>query len=232
MSRCWPGATEVLVRFDQAQKQYETAAKTSPDDLATLRAGAGFYLRALRPQSAEPLLRRIIEGKGNPSTDVAWARQGLAVVLATRGDYKSFLEALALVGLKMEDGRPTEDLAAGENTIERRRAKAHVLATRPFRTFRDRAIQLLEELDTSEGLAVGDRYLLAQLYEGADASPRAGEQLRRLVETLVAADSTYLVHYVQNLLHREKPADARPVLERLEALENERNRAGGAASLG
>jgi tetratricopeptide (TPR) repeat protein len=217
---------EVLNRFDQALEQYEIAARTGPDDLATLRASAGFYLRALRPQLAEPLLRRIIERKGSSASDVAWARQALAVVLATRGDYKSFLEALSLVGLKMEDGRLSEDNAAGENSIERRRAKAHVLATRPFRTFRDRAIKLLEDLDASEGLAAGDRYLLAQLYEGANAWPRAGEQLRRLVETQ-EREPTYLAHYVQNLLHREKPLDARPVLERLEALEKERNLAAG-----
>ncbi len=217
---------EVLNRFDQALEQYETAAKTGPDDLAALRASAGFYLRALRPQLAEPLLRRIIDRKGSSVTDVAWARQGLAVALATRGDYKSFLEALALVGLKMEDGRLTEDATADENSIERRRAKAHVLATRPFRTFRDRAIKLLEELDASEGLAIGDRYLLAQLYEGAEAWPRAGEQLKRLVETQ-EREPTYLVHYVQNLLHRDKPLDARPVLERLEELENKRKLAPG-----
>src|SRR5262249_49810803 len=139
----------------------------------------------------------------------------------TRGDHASFVEALGLVGLKLQDGTPAEDRQAGEDTIERRRARAHVLASRPGRALRGRAVQMLEELDAQEGLFPGDRSLLAPLYEATGAWPKAGEHLRRLCEAY-NREPAYLSGLVGNLLHRQKPGEAGQVLERLEALEKER----------
>ncbi len=219
---------EALGQLDRAQEQYREALRAHGDDVGVLRTVSGFYLRWLQPQAAEPLLRRIIERQVQATDDdVAWARLGLSVVLATRGDYPSFVEALALVGLKVDGGRAIEDGQGGEISIECRRARAHVLATRPGRALHGKAIELLEDLDRQQGLHPGDRFLLAQLYEVDGAWAKAEEQLRQLSETF-GRQPAYLAHYAENLLRQDKPDAARPVVERVEALEKERQVAAGA----
>jgi tetratricopeptide (TPR) repeat protein len=213
---------EAVGQLDKAQEQYREALKTHQDDVRVLRIASGYYLRWLQPQAAEPLLRRIVDRKVKATAeDVTWARQGLAVVLAAHGDYSSFLEALALVGLKLEDGQLAEDGQGSENSIERRRARAHVLATRDRRALRGKAIELLEELDRQQGLYAGDRFLLAQLYEVTDAWAKAEEHLRRLSEEM-SRQPVYQSRLIQNLLHQGKPGVVRPLLDRLEALEKDR----------
>ncbi|HEX5269255.1 MAG TPA: tetratricopeptide repeat protein, partial [Gemmataceae bacterium] len=219
---------EALGQLDRAQEQYREALRAHGDDVGVLRTVSGFYLRWLQPQAAEPLLRRIIDRQVQATDDdVAWAKLGLAVVLATRGDHAGFLDALTLVGMKLDGGRAVEDGQGGEDTIERRRARAHVLATRPGRALRGKAIGLLEELDAQQGLHPGDRFLLAQLYEVDGAGPKAEEHLRRLSETF-GRQPAYLAHYADILLRQDKPDAARPIVERVEALEKERNVAAGA----
>jgi pentatricopeptide repeat protein len=219
---------EAIGQLDRAQEQYREALRAHRDEVGVLRTVSGFYLRWLQPQAAEPLLRRIIDRQVSANDDdVAWARLGLAVVLATRGDYPGFLEALGLVGLKMDGARPAEDGKGGEDTIERRRARAHVLATRPGRALRGKAIELLEELDGQQGLYPGDRFLLAQLYEVDGTWTKAEDHLRRLSETY-GRQPAYLSHFAQDLLHLDKPDAARPIIERVEALEKERQVPAGA----
>jgi tetratricopeptide (TPR) repeat protein len=220
---------EALGRPDLARQQYETAVKSRPDDVAVLRAASGFYLRRLEPRLAEPLLRRIIDGtaKATPE-DVVYARLGLANALAARGDYPSFVEALALVGFKLDEaGKCVKDRPGDEDTLERRRALAHVLATRPGRLLRRRAGELLEELDGEESLAAGDRFLLSQLYEAASDWAKAGEQLRRLTQT-AGAEPAHLARHAQILLRQGKPGEANSLVERLAAMENERGAVPGA----
>jgi tetratricopeptide (TPR) repeat protein len=213
---------ESLGQLDKAQEQYREALRLRKDDAGVLRAVSGFYLRWLQPLAAEPLLRRLVERKVPAAEDdVTWARLGLAVALATHGDHASFVEALGLVGLRLQDGTPAETGSAGEITIELRRARAHVLASRPGRALGGKAIQMLEELDAQQGLFPGDRLLLAQLYEAAGAWPRAGEHLRRLAEAY-NREPAYLGRLATNLLQQQKPAEAGPLLDRLEALEKER----------
>ncbi len=218
---------EALGRPDLAREQYAAALRARRDDVGVLRAVAGFYLRSLQPRDAEPFLRLIVERKVKADeADVAWARLGLALELASRGDDPSFVEALGLVGLVRDGGRVVEAPQAGEDTIERRRARAHVLATRVSRTLRIKAIELLEELDAQQGLYAGDRFLLAQLYEVTGAWAKEEEQLRRLIDA-PGRQPAFLAHLVQNLLRQDRPDEARPILERLEALEKERKVAPG-----
>jgi tetratricopeptide (TPR) repeat protein len=218
---------ELLGRLDLAREQYAAALQARRDDVGVLRAVAGFYLRSHQPSDAEPFLRHIIDRKVKASADdVAWARLGLAMELASRGDDPNFIQALALVGLTRDGGRIVEVPQAGEDTVERRRARAHVLATRSSRTLHNKAIEVLEELDGQQGLYPGDRFLLAQLYEITGAWPKAEEQLRRLVET-AGRQPAYLAHLIRNLFRQDKSEDARPVIARLEALEKERQVAPG-----
>jgi Tfp pilus assembly protein PilF len=219
---------EAVGRLDRAREQYREALQTHGDDAGVLLTVSGFYLRWVQPQAAEPLLRRVIDRKVKATADdLAQARLGLAVVLASRGDHPSFLEALSLVGLKLEGTKLAEDEQGGEDTVERRRARAHVLATRASRALRGTAVALLEQLDGQQGLYPGDRFLLAQLYEVSGAWAKAEEQLRRLSEEN-GRQPVYLAHLIQNLLRQDKPDPARPLVARLEALEKEHKAPAGA----
>ena len=201
---------EAVGQLDRCRSSTAMPCGLIRDDVGVLRTVSGFYLRWLQPRAAEPLLRRIIDRQVKATDDdVAWARLGLAVVLATRGDYPSFLDALGLVGLKMDGGRPAEDGQGGEDTIERRRARRTSWPRRTGRALRGKAIELLEELDGQQGLYPGDRYLLAQLYEVGDAWPKAEEHLRRLSETY-GRQPAYLAHFARVLLRQDKPDAARP----------------------
>ncbi len=213
---------EALGRREEAEAHYRTALQARPDDVAVLRGVASFYLRTLRPQAAEPLLRRVAEKKVRASDeDAAWARLGLATALASRGDLAGFEEAMPLVGLAYDaDGRVVEK-AGSDDDIERRRARARVLATRPSRTLRTMAIALLEDLGNRQGLGDGDRYLLSQLREATDDLPKAVEQLRQLVATR-GREPMYLVRLAQMLLRQSKAFEARQVVERLEEMEKGR----------
>jgi tetratricopeptide (TPR) repeat protein len=233
-SQCVPLALascyEAVNRMDLAHKQYEAALSARPDDAVVLRNSANFYLRTLRSRLAEPLLRRLVERQVPAAEeDVAWARNGLAVALAARGDHASFLEALKHVGLDLDgSGQVIEDpQQPGEDTIERQRARARVLASRTSRTFRALAITWLEELDRKEGLAAGDRFLLSQLYQATDAWVRAGDTLRRLVQDH-GQEPIYLAQLTLNLLHQGKTDEAQKMLVRLEEMEKNRKYQPGA----
>jgi tetratricopeptide (TPR) repeat protein len=219
---------ETLGRLDLAREQYAAALRADGNDVGVLRAAAGFYLRSLQPHDAEPFLRRIAERKVRAGeSDVAWARLGLAVELASRGDDRSYVEALGLVGLAREGGRLVEVPQAGEDTIERRRARAHVLSTRVSRALHGKAIELLEELDAQQkGLYPSDRFLLSRLYEMTGDLRKAEAQLRRVVETS-GRHPAFLFALAENLIRQDKPTEAGPVVERLGALEKERQVAAG-----
>lgn len=225
LAQCW----EALGRRDKAEEQYRKAL-TVREDVATVRAVAGFYLRTLRPLAAEPLLRRLSERKGLPAAteqDATWARLGLATVLASKSDLESFKEAMPLVGLAFDASGHVIEVVSADDSVERRRARARVLATRPSRTLRTKAVALLEDLDAREGMGDGDRYLLSQLYEAIDEPAKSEAQLKQLA-TRRSREPLYLSRYAQALLRQGKAAEAKPFVERLEEVEKARGARPGA----
>jgi tetratricopeptide (TPR) repeat protein len=217
---------EAVGQLDLAQKQFQKAVADRDNDVAALRALAGFYMRNHLPRAAEPHLRRIL-GDEVRKTDVeaAWARRALAMVLADGTDHKRFLEALALVGLSFDGSSLATEAPAplAADRDECQRARARVLAAHPSRACRARAIRLLEDLSKRRPLLPDDRLLLAELYEGAGKEGRA--KARATLASLVADQGRsplYLARYAQCLLdHGAIEAAALPIA-RLEELEQGR----------
>jgi tetratricopeptide (TPR) repeat protein len=212
---------EAVGRLKEAQQQLEEALNKQPNEAMIVRLVAGFYLRTGRLQDAGPLLSRIVEGKTNASaSDLAWARNGLALVLVASGDYRRLSEAVSLVGLTIDaDGNLVETKAAAADTSEDAlRARARVLSTQTRKKARTRAIALLEDLSARQALGADDRFLLAQLYEEQNDWPKARELLSKLSEARVPA-TDHLAHYVEALLRAHEVEEAQRVFAQLEKID-------------
>ncbi len=215
---------EAVGQPDLAAKYYQQAQAARPDEVLVLRAVAGFQMRQAHPQAAEPLLRRIVNRQVKAAdADVDWARRGLALALAARGGYPPYLEALGLVGLRLDDATgkvvPTQRASSGESA-EEEGARARVLAAGKLRVLRARAVTMLEELNRRQSLSPDDRFLLVQLYEADRAWLKAGDQLQTLLKRH-GPKPLFLSHYVQSLLNQGKVREAEPYLSRLEKMEQE-----------
>lgn len=197
---------EAMGQRDAAAKEYERALSQSPEDPATLRQAAAFFVRAAASQLAEPHLRRILSAKDSRPHDVAWARRTLASLLRGRG-YRDLKEALRLV---------EANLAAG-GTYEDDREKAAILSAFPDRAGRREAAGLLERLVARSAVSSGDRILLAQLYLRDGDLSRAAKHLR-IVASAEADQPLHLALYVDVLLQRNECQEAAVWLERLQRL--------------
>jgi tetratricopeptide (TPR) repeat protein len=220
VARCY----EVLGRTKEAGEWYDKALAQAKDSPAVLRSVAAFHMNGGRLQQAEPLLRRLVEGKvaGSSDDDRTWARYRLAVVLANGTDFTRFTEALALVGLKLDrNGRLPKETTGPEST-EGRRYQARVLAARNQRQYRQRAIALFEQLNRDKVLTPDDRYVLTLLYEAEGLDRKGQESLRELV-LLPNAPPQFLARYALTLITRRTDLDeADKWIDRLEDLEKQR----------
>jgi tetratricopeptide (TPR) repeat protein len=217
---------DLLGQKEKARKCYETALQGHRQSAAVVRRVAGFYLNSSLLSATEPLLREIVDKRvRNASTDdVNWARWHLALVLAGGNDYRRFHEALALVGLKLDDkGKLLVDAARQRaDSSEQRRFQARVLASQAGQqSFRKYAVELFEELDRNKALPPEDRFILSMLYEADNDWDKAKPLLRELVEPKDPAPR-YLAYYVQLLLDHKELRGAEKELKRLEALEKQR----------
>jgi Tfp pilus assembly protein PilF len=210
----------------QALAYYAESLQANPNDPATLREVAMAHLTANRGKEAEPLLRRLVAAPaGANATDVEWARRALAVLLSSGTDYQRFSEALALVGVKLDEaGRLRREEAADENT-ENRRTRARVLASQNQRQFRQRAIEILEELAKSKALTADDEFVLALLYEAEGDTRKSQDKLKALTQPQTRTPQ-YLAQYASSLISfRRTPealAEAAKVIGWLEELERQR----------
>jgi tetratricopeptide (TPR) repeat protein len=175
---------------------------------------------------AEPLLRELVEQRvKDPSPDdVLWAQRHLALVLASGTDYGRFREALGLVGMKLDNNgqlfrEPERERGEGTDT---RRFQARVLAAQAgHRQFRQRARELLEELERSKALPPDDRFILAMIYEAEGTWIKARAILAELANQKEPAPR-HLAFFVQTLIEHKEMDEAKKEIERLEALELER----------
>jgi Tfp pilus assembly protein PilF len=223
LARCY----EVLGQVEQATAWYAKALAAGKEEPTVVRSLAAFHLNGGRLAAAEPLLRKLAEGKvaGSSADDRAWARYRLAVVLANGTDYTRFAEALELVGLKLDRAGHLQKEASGDESTEGRRYQARVLAAQNQKQFRQRAIALFEELNKDKVLTTDDRYILTLLYEAEGLYQRGQQSLLELVR-LPNAPPQFLARYALNLLVRRRlPADldeAEKWIDRLEDLEKQR----------
>lgn len=205
---------EALGRPAQAEAEYRAALALAPADASVLRAAAAYYLReGLRP-TAQPVLQQLLQRRGLPEVDVAWARRGLALCLCAETGYASYREALRLID---------DNLRTAINPAADERARAVVLASRPSVVNRRVAIALLEKWDARLQLSAGDRLLLARLYDAGGEPAQAEAQLRQLV-ALDERNPEYLAAAIAVLLQRREFDQARLQLVRLQRLEPDRPR--------
>jgi tetratricopeptide (TPR) repeat protein len=217
---------EAVGKLEEARKHYRQARDAKPKDAAVLQKVAAFDLRDGRLKDGEVLLRRIIDHKADASeSEVTWARRALAVALATGGDYHDFLQALDLVGLRLDpEGSVIEGQPAGADDLGDQRVRAAVLATQNAHRLRAKAIAILEELSRRRALTANDQLRLARLYEANGDARKALEQFRSLA-TAHEDDPVLWTYYAQSLL-RQRPCqaeDAQSCVEKLRRIEKERH---------
>ncbi|HTU19173.1 MAG TPA: hypothetical protein VMG10_14025 [Gemmataceae bacterium] len=222
LGRCY----EILGRKQLAQARYEEALNGHRRDAAVVRRVAGFFWNAGKLAEAETLLRDLVDKRvKNLSTEEGnWARWHLALVLAGGGDYGRFREALDLVGLKLDDnGHLVRDAERERgDSSDNRRFQARVLASQAaHRQFRQRARELLEEIEQSKALPSDERFILAMLYEAENEWMRAKPILADLANQKEPAPQ-HSAYYVQSLLEHKELREAAKALERLETLEEQR----------
>jgi tetratricopeptide (TPR) repeat protein len=221
---------EALGRTDEALTHYQSAIAARPDDMRVIRTAVGFFIRLARPGDAEPLLRRVLNREATAAdADLAWARRSLAIVLASRCQFKPFKEGLALVGLSLaEPNRIVEDKPLPtEDAVEEQRTRARVLASQKIG--RAKAITLFEDLDRRQLQTPDDQFLLIQLYEADGAWARAAEMLRGLMAEH-GQQPLYVAYYAQLALRQGKTSDAEEAIRTLE--ETEKTRGAAPGSLG
>jgi tetratricopeptide (TPR) repeat protein len=217
----------------EARKHFDDAINQRPGDIGVLRAAAEFYLKTGQIDKVAPILRVVAEGRVQASPEnVAWARRGLAVVLSASMDYEQFKEALRLVGLKLDENGQLAREPTKDDSTDALRAKARVLATQTGqRQFRERAIEYLELLGRRGSLLPDDKYILAHLYDAANAWPKSREQLKELTLPVAQGEQPrYLAHapqymhrYVLGLLRNGDYEEAERVLTRLDELEKQQH---------
>jgi tetratricopeptide (TPR) repeat protein len=198
---------EALGQFATAAERYRRALQAQPDELGVLRGAASFYLRRAQHQAAEPVLRRMTEPRVNaPKDELAWARRNLAVLLGTRRSYPASQAAIQLV---------EQNKAAGDASIENRRAEAVVYATHPSRLMRRRAVGQFEELARFRPLSADDQFLLVQVLEADGDWSKARSEMRTLL-AIGGDNPLYLAHCARMLLRRGEPDQAQLWLDQLE----------------
>jgi tetratricopeptide (TPR) repeat protein len=198
---------EAVGHLQQAEQQLMASLAAKPDAVDLLFRAAEFYLRSAQSGKAKQLLQRLIDQPKVPAGTLAWARRGLAMLLAAdgRAHLKDALDQL------------DRNLAADKDSIEDSRTKAFILTAYPDRA--PEAIALLEGLRSRKvPLKDDDLFLLAHLYDSNNDWSRASEYMLNLV-TGPKANPNYLAYYAGMLLARDEPTEAERWVARLEQLE-------------
>ena len=147
---------ELLNDMEQAQANYEAAAKAAPQSSRVLRQVASFYLRHVKFDLAEPILRHIVSLLTPTTlTDVCWARRSLADIIRSRGGFDHLCQGMALID---------ENLQSKAASVDDKRAKVHFLIADPRKEKLSEAIRAMEELVKGINATPEDFFALAQLY--------------------------------------------------------------------
>lgn len=201
---------EMLGRLEDAERLFEEATKVAPDNLDARRALADFLVRAGKLNRARDVLRQIVDTEQSTAAALqakAAARRLLAELVAGRGSFREVQQALEL--LRQNAGAdgvlPPEDLGL---TIS-------LLAGRPEPASWRQAIELMDKLNRSRSLTVGQRLTLARLRE------RVGQwiECRDEFVAVVAAPNTpptYIAELVEKLIDHGELSSAKTWLARLQ----------------
>lgn len=212
---------EEIGQAEEAVGHYRQALAAKPEDFFVLRNVAAYFLRRGPSSEAELILRKMLDPRlKGAESETGWARRNLAFLLAGTHDYRQFSEALTLLelGVEASGNVVVKEKKTGEEGSADERMRARVLATRPERSFRTKAVAILEELQSQQTLSAEDQHLLAQLYEKDGAWPKA----RTLLRNLLADHGTtapFLRDFVQALVRHAETEEAHRLIDRLEEME-------------
>ena len=177
---------QVLGRDVEAEQQYEKAARENADNKRLARLMARFYLRSKDPEKAAKgvkILHEMIDGKRPINErDLPWARRNLVVLLAKKGDHRSYHDAMQLV---------EANLQKNPESILDLRLKGKLLSRRPSRKDRRKALEIFEQLVKLPKPSADDRFELAMLMFTDERWSEASEQLQALLTSKSARPEWY-----------------------------------------
>lgn len=200
----------------RAEQYYLNAVSQHPEDLVVLRRIIDFYMRRGHGEKAQKHLAQLIkvasEDPDKYAAELAWGRRSLARIFASEGDYRHQIQALKLI---------QENAVNGQLSNDDLRLKATVLATRPERRARLKAIEYFEQLQTErqQKLTAQEQFILGQLYNKTERWALCREQMLNLLAEY-PENTTYLRSYIAMLLKHDSPPNAiKPWLDKLEQAE-------------
>lgn len=212
----YPLCLEAIGQFDEAAKEFGTLVSAKPQDLETLRAAADYFVRRNDGKNAEPLLARILELQDKSTTDKAWARRTLAIILASRGEYHQSRKALALLGLLDSNNKIITKIGDNE-AVDDLRARAMVFGLNRSRALRQEATQVFEQLAIRQARTNDDLYFQAKLHNDLGDWGKC----RECMQTLLTRDPNNVDYHefmIRNLLLHADYSPARLYLDQLEKL--------------
>lgn len=205
---------EMLGDLAQAERHYHNLLQWRPDDPATLRSLASFYINHFgnrRIGLAMRYLNRILSGKedlpGNADRHVAWARRVVAQIMAS-GNHQQVNNALDLLDKNAVDG---------ELPLADKRTAAMFLSRRPEPDFQRQAIQMFESLQAEKKLGTDQQFRLAMLYWSIGDWPKC----RTLMNDLMARADENLgipAQFCRMYLDRNELRSAETIVRRMEQL--------------
>ena len=167
--------SELLGRFDDAERYFREAVSGERINIAAARNLASFLVRRGRLTEARDELRRVIASTADTPEAVAgraWARRTLAMLLSQSGSYRDMEESLALLDDNATDGQ----LSADDLTL-----KIGILANRPEPANWRLAIDLTEQLSKLQPLSNAHCIQRSQLLEKCGRWEDARNELVALV---------------------------------------------------
>ena len=203
-------AYESLGEYDEAESYYVAVLNAEPDDISMIRRATDFWMRRNQPQTAQPLLQRVLEGKQSTEDDRSWSRRNLAVVLLSAPSAANLEAALALVETNLTQ---KHNLKSAPD----RRAKALILSKMPDPAAIREAAEILEKVlqeKQPDSHNEEPRFLLASLYVKLKDDSSAVRHMQILLEEHgdVPRD---LAWYAGYLISRGKISEAELWVDRL-----------------
>jgi len=180
-----------------------------PGDVEAVQRLAELFARNGRSELAEPLLENLLSGQKNLSeASLRAARRSLAIILATKQNYREFQRAKALM-----------DQNAAENpvvTTDDVRMMARVLQNSPIPGDHLVAIGLFENIDDRQQMNHKDRWQLGNLYIRVGLPEQVSPQFEQAARGGFS-EPRFLRDFITHQIRMGDLAQARKQIERLPA---------------
>ena len=197
-----------------AEENYRAMLAKKPKDLGMMRMLAAYYLRTDQVDKGREQLSAILAQPAatDPKVtdadreNIAWARRGMAQIVAQQGDYHSLQDAIKMLEANRVKGKmPPEDmlLAAG------------MLAKRPDYSSRVQALKWLEQVQAERTLSPDEQFVMAHLYEETGDWSKARDTVVNVlakVESNVALASAF----AQMLIKHDELVEAERWVDKVE----------------